>query len=461
MHMKIKTIGIGFLSFAMLGGQAWSGVDTRSVGRLAMPLTQEGGTARAMSMGSAGVAVPQGASSLFWNPAALSRMVDCLELGLHHNSGLGDSNHETAVLGMPMGVLGGFAASLNYVDNGTFEGRDEAGNQTGNFGAGDMGAGLGWGKRWLPGVSAGVGVKYNRQTLADKSYSAYAADVGLLWRPLSRFDVGLVYSNLGTKVADRLLDSGWRIGASYGLNKNLLLAASSELKPGGFDRGQIGIEAYVHPRVALRGGYMYDFVDSKLQGLTGLTAGLGVKIVENIALDYAYLPVGDLGISHRFSLTYRFLCPVEEAPPPTVSVAAPPPAVVPEPVAVVAPVIVQKLIVLSDNTHFEIDTAILTPSGVRSVRQTAQILRDNPSLEIRIAGYTSAAGSNQYNQMLSESRARAVEKILVKEGAISAGRITTIGYGELRPITHEPKPKDVNSSEARSNMQVLFEIVVR
>ena len=94
-------------------------------------------------------------------------MGDCMELGLHHNTGLGDSTHETAVFGMPMGVLGGFAASLDYVNNGTFEGWDNVGNKTDDYSAGDMGASVGWGKELLPGLSAGVAVKYNRQTLGS------------------------------------------------------------------------------------------------------------------------------------------------------------------------------------------------------------------------------------------------------------------------------------------------------
>ena len=154
--MKIKRIGIGFLSVVFFSGLAWAADNTQYVGSLAMPVTQEGGTARAMSMGSAVVGVPQGSASLFWNPAGLGGLDNCREVGLHHDSGLGDYTHETAVLGIPMGSLGGFAASLTYVNNGTFEGRDAVGNKTGDYTAGDLGAGLGWGKQWGPGVSAGA-----------------------------------------------------------------------------------------------------------------------------------------------------------------------------------------------------------------------------------------------------------------------------------------------------------------
>jgi outer membrane protein OmpA-like peptidoglycan-associated protein len=456
--MKMKRIGMGFLSLALLRGPVWSADNSQLGSRQAMPLTQEGGTARAMAMGSAVVAVPMGSASLLWNPAGLGRCDDdCMELGLHHNSGLGNSTQETAVLGMPMGALGGFAASLNYMNNGTFDGRDSFGNQTGNYTAGDLGGSLGWGRQLFPGISAGVAGKYNRQTLAGTPYSATAADLGLLWNPVSRLDLGLTYSNLGTKVAGRLLDSGWRVGAAYGLNKNVLLAASSELKPGGFDRVQFGIEGFVHPLVALRAGYVHNFKDSKLEGLTGMTAGLGIRLAKNTMLDYAYLPYGELGSSQRLSLTFKFSCPEAEK---EAQVKPQPKAEVkPEPVVEPKLAVLENMVVLED-THFEFDSSTLTKEGKKIVIENTQVLRDNPKARIRIAGYASASGTVEYNQKLSERRAKAVKEMLIKEGGIAEARMTTIGYGKTRPAVFEPIPKDIDSKAAKANMRVLFEIIV-
>jgi len=62
---------------------------------------------------------------------------------------------------------------------------------------------------------------------------------------------------------------------------------------------------------------------------------------------------------------------------------------------------------------------------------------------------------------LSERRANAVKKYLINEGLISSDRISTIGYGEINPATYEAAPKDLYSPAAKSNMRVLFEIVVQ
>jgi outer membrane protein OmpA-like peptidoglycan-associated protein len=234
------------------------------------------------------------------------------------------------------------------------------------------------------------------------------------------------------------------------------------MKPGGFDSMQVGIENYFHPMVALRLGYMYNFTDSKLEDLTGLTAGIGIKIDKKILLDYAYLPYGELGNSHRISLTYKFSCPEKVAqvqpqvqPEPKAELIAEPK---PEPVVDQNVVVLEKLIVL-DDTHFNFDSAILTKAGAIVVIDNTQVLKDNPEAKIRIAGYASASGTEEYNQKLSERRANAVEAILVNVGGIAPERLTTIGYGKTRPAMYEPIPKNIDSKEARANMRVLFEII--
>ncbi|MFA5859408.1 MAG: hypothetical protein WC955_10125, partial [Elusimicrobiota bacterium] len=64
-YMKIKKIGMVLMTAALFSGLACI-AETAQVagGSLGMPLTREGGTARAMSMGSAVVGVPQDSSSL-------------------------------------------------------------------------------------------------------------------------------------------------------------------------------------------------------------------------------------------------------------------------------------------------------------------------------------------------------------------------------------------------------------
>lgn len=56
------------------------------------------------------------------------------------------------------------------------------------------------------------------------------------------------------------------------------------------------------------------------------------------------------------------------------------------------------------------------------------------SFRFKIAGHTDGAGSELYNQQLSERRAAAVKAYLVQKGQIDAARLSTIGLGKSKPL---------------------------
>lgn len=131
-------------------------------------------------------------------------------------------------------------------------------------------------------------------------------------------------------------------------------------------------------------------------------------------------------------------------------------------VVVAEPEIEKKVIVLVlEDINFDFDKSTLTPEAQAILKRNIKILNENPRAKVRIAGYTSASGTDEYNQKLSEQRAASVKDYLVNEGLISGERLTTIGYGEDNPETYEVAPKDLNSEAAKSNMRVLFAIVVK
>jgi len=105
------------------------------------------------------------------------------------------------------------------------------------------------------------------------------------------------------------------------------------------------------------------------------------------------------------------------------------------------------------NIFFDFDKATLRPESKTELERVYTILTENPRMKVRIAGHTDNIGSDEYNQRLSEARAKAVCEYLISRG-ISIDRLSYIGYGESRPI-------DTNeTSEGRqNNRRVELEII--
>ena len=117
-------------------------------------------------------------------------------------------------------------------------------------------------------------------------------------------------------------------------------------------------------------------------------------------------------------------------------------------------------VVAFGDTHFAYNQSALTDVAKMLLDKEVQVLKDNPAMKVRMAGYTSAQGTEESNQKLSEQRANAVRDYMIEKG-IAQKRISTIGYGRTKPALYEVSPNDINSKEAHANMRVLFEITVQ
>ena len=107
------------------------------------------------------------------------------------------------------------------------------------------------------------------------------------------------------------------------------------------------------------------------------------------------------------------------------------------PTAAPVPVPVTESVTLSSDVLFDFDRAVLKPEGKAVVGALARDWRSRGNerqlSRIELIGHTDSAGSEQYNQGLSERRARAVEAELVSMG-VDPALITVSGRGESEPI---------------------------
>lgn len=86
-----------------------------------------------------------------------------------------------------------------------------------------------------------------------------------------------------------------------------------------------------------------------------------------------------------------------------------------------------------DQALFEFNSFVINTSSKESLQNVVKRLLRNPKYRVQVEGHTDSKGSENYNQRLSEQRARSVKKFLVRQG-ISANRIKTQGFGELNPV---------------------------
>jgi outer membrane protein OmpA-like peptidoglycan-associated protein len=89
---------------------------------------------------------------------------------------------------------------------------------------------------------------------------------------------------------------------------------------------------------------------------------------------------------------------------------------------------------IDQKVFFTQGRARVSRRSYRLLDQVAQVLRENPSLKVVIEGHTDSSGSASTNLRLSQRRADAVRRRLIRRGQVEPSRLTAIGYGEERPI---------------------------
>ena len=261
--------------------------------------------ARVCAIGEAAATHSDNISAIFYNPAGLAGLRSFGAV-VSHNEWLLGMNQEYAAAGFGNEELGTFGLSFNYWGSGdiqwvNFRGETIPGYY---FSASDWCLNLGYGRRFGP-VSVGAGFKYLAERNESLATHAFGLDAGAIYEtPLTGLKAGLSVTNFGTKakldVEEYSLPLQGRIGWRFdwqnlGVAQDFIISETE--KPG----IAAGAEYRFFDMVALRAGYR---TGSSTEGLSGLRAGLGVNY-GGFSVDYAFAPYGELGMTHRISLSYR------------------------------------------------------------------------------------------------------------------------------------------------------------
>ena len=256
--------------------------------------------ARAAGMGEAFTAVADDATAVTVNPGGLGQQTSVGAVAMYDVLGPGAAV-EFLAAAWPVGpVTAGLGVAM--LQFGSYDLRDATGAKTGTDAVSDLAA-IGAVAIANPAVISGwsgCAVAGAREAAGGM---ALGVSVGSLIPVGTDLALGVTAARLGPKSGGFGLPAELRAGAAW--RPSGIFRLSGE---GGFTLADhqplvaVGVE--IAPvRVALvRAGYRW-IGRAAPPGLTGLTAGAGVRL-GSFGLDYAYQPFGELATTHRISILY-------------------------------------------------------------------------------------------------------------------------------------------------------------
>ena len=133
--------------------------------------------------------------------------------------------------------------------------------------------------------------------------------------------------------------------------------------------------------------------------------------------------------------------------------ASPEPAAKAEPQKEAAPIAYNTPdVIMQEDIYFDFDRATLTPAAQDNLLRKAEWLRENSDATLTIEGHCDVRGTNEYNLALGDRRAESAKAFLVNLG-IAVSRVTTISYGEERPVCTQ-KDEECWAKNRRDNFVV-------
>jgi hypothetical protein len=263
--------------------------------------------ARPAAMAGAFAAFHDDATAFLWNPAALGAVKEPTLSATHFNSII-DTTYDQASFTQPLMIMktpGGLGLGVQYSTTTNLFETDLQGNDKGAIENHDFVLQTGYGFMLTPRFSLGVGAKGFSSQLAEYKSRGLAVDVGMQSQIMDRMDLGISFVELGVQEAydaqadplptllrlalkgvlvdspEVMIQAGLEVDRPWTTSDPILVTTGAE---------------YWYQRVmAFRAGWRFG------ADTGNLTLGAGLKWA-GLSFDYAYVAMGDVGITHRFSV---------------------------------------------------------------------------------------------------------------------------------------------------------------
>ncbi len=273
-------------------------------------------SARASGLGGAFSAFNDDVFAISYNPSGLASL-ESAQLAATYLSYFADVNFGYIGYVDPQTKVGAIGFGITYLIVDKMEKRDAKEMLIpGGFNAKDIALTFAYAKKdALPSVMENLSVGGAMKLISSEidqtmAYTA-ALDLSASYLPNPQITTVLAVENISwgirfKEVTDPL-PLNLKLAGAYALNENLKV---------GLDINQYLIDAKFYAslggeywladrKLALRLGYKYGYDTSSLGSIVGLAAGLGFRIW-GAGVDYAFVPFGDLGNTHRASFSMKF-----------------------------------------------------------------------------------------------------------------------------------------------------------
>lgn len=267
--------------------------------------------ARAAGLGGAYTAVCNDATSIYWNPAGLSSDLD-YSFSVMHAVWIDKTYFDFIGYSQKIQNIGTVGMGVQYFNAGSIKETDETGLIQGAFTPKDVAVNLAWAREFWR-IPLGVNIKYINSQIKNKA-SAISLDAGLKLNFYDRLEVALVGQNLIGQLKyveeENPLPQTYKVGTRTYISANTFWALDIVKQRDRKLYYNFGIEygkkigVMEDKKVAVRTGYSTKTAGD-IEGLSGLAVGFGLGL-EKFDFDYAWTPYGDLGQTHRISVSYGF-----------------------------------------------------------------------------------------------------------------------------------------------------------
>jgi len=111
-----------------------------------------------------------------------------------------------------------------------------------------------------------------------------------------------------------------------------------------------------------------------------------------------------------------------------------------------------------DNILYDLDKFYIRADAKPELNRVVQFMRDNPEVRIEMSSHTDSRASHEYNQTLSQNRAKAAVDYIISQG-ISRDRLVAVGYGETQLLNRCKDDVPCTEAEHQLNRRTEFKVI--